>query len=75
MCLAIPGRVLSVEGNEALVDFVGTRRAVRVDLVEARPGDYVIVHVGYAIEVLDEESARETLELFREILEGESPVV
>jgi len=69
MCLAVPGKVISIEGKEAVVDFLGTRRTVRVDLVEARVGDHVIVHVGYAIDVLDEESAAETLALFRRYLE------
>ena len=69
MCLAIPGRILSIKGNEARVDFMGTQRSVRLDLVDARVGDYVIVHVGTAIEVLDEESAKETLKLFEEFLQ------
>ena len=48
---------------------MGTQRSVRLDLVDAKVGDYVIVHVGMAIEVLDEESAGETLELFKEIIQ------
>jgi len=68
MCLAVPGRVLSIRGNEAQVDFGGTRRAVRIDMVDAGVGDYVVVHVGYAIEVMDEDSARKTLELFESYL-------
>ncbi len=69
MCLAIPGRILSITGSEARVDFMGTQRSVRLDLVDAKVGDYVIVHVGTAIEVLDEESAKETLKLFEEFLQ------
>ncbi|MFH1435159.1 MAG: HypC/HybG/HupF family hydrogenase formation chaperone [Pseudomonadota bacterium] len=69
MCLAIPGRILSITGNEARVDFMGTKRSVRLDLVDAKVGDYVIVHAGTAIEVLDEESAKETLKLFEEFLQ------
>jgi len=65
MCLAIPGKVLRVEGVQALVNFDGVEREVRVDLVSAKKGDYVIVHTGYAIEKLDRKEAEETLKLFR----------
>jgi hydrogenase expression/formation protein HypC len=68
MCLAIPGKVLEIDGNVGEVDFMGTRRKVRLDLVDARVGDYVIVHVGSAIEVIDEESAKESIKLFEEYL-------
>jgi len=68
MCLAIPGKILSIEGNVGEVDFMGTRRPVRLDLVDAHVGDYVIVHAGSAIQVLDEASARESLELFEKFL-------
>lgn len=70
MCLAIPGRILSISGEAAKVDFGGgTVREVDVSLVEAKVGDYVLVHAGYAIQVLDEEAAEETLKLWREIFE------
>ncbi len=71
MCLAVPGRLLSVRGDGALlrmgtVDFGGIRKDVSLAYVpEAQVGEYVIVHVGFALEVLDEESAQRTLELFR----------
>ncbi len=68
MCLAIPGRVLKIKGNEALVDFGGVLRDVRVDLVDARVGDYVIVHTGYAIQTMSEKDARESLKILEEIL-------
>ncbi|MBN2013614.1 MAG: HypC/HybG/HupF family hydrogenase formation chaperone [Candidatus Altiarchaeota archaeon] len=68
MCLAIPGRILDIKDNEASVDFGGVKRPVRIDLVDAKVGDYVIVHTGYAIEVLDEEEALESLKLWRQIL-------
>ena len=50
------------------MDFGGVMRAINVSLVDARVGDFVIVHAGYAIEVLDREEAEKTLELFRELL-------
>jgi len=69
MCLAIPGRITKIRGNEAEVDFGGVNRKVRIDLVDVSIGDYVIVHVGYAIQKLDEEEARKSIEMFHEILE------
>ncbi|KUH32897.1 hydrogenase [Thermococcus celericrescens] len=74
MCLAIPGRIIKVDGKTAVVDFGGVKREVRLDLLpEAGVGDYVIVHTGFAIERLDEERALEILEAWAEVeraLEG-----
>jgi len=73
MCLAIPAKVKSIEEDRAKVDFgEGVLREVNITLVNARVGDYVLVHAGYAIQVLDEEEARETLRLWNEILEAET---
>ena len=70
MCLAIPARVLGVQGDVAKVDFgQGTVRDVNVLLVEAHVGEYVLVHAGYAIQVIDQEAAEENLRLWQEILE------
>ena len=70
MCLAIPARIVEVKGSVAKVDFgEGVLREVNVSLVEAKAGDYVLVHAGYAIQVLSEEEAKETLRLWSEILE------
>jgi hydrogenase expression/formation protein HypC len=76
MCLAVPGRVLEVT-QEALtmarVDFAGVVRRVCLAYVpEAQVGDYVLVHVGFAIARVDEDAARETLAALESI--GESPV-
>ncbi|ODS41942.1 MAG: hydrogenase [Candidatus Altiarchaeales archaeon IMC4] len=68
MCLAIPGKILEADGPEGIVDFGGTKRKVRLDLVDAGVGDYVIVHVGYAIEIMDEKEAKETLKYWSEHL-------
>jgi hydrogenase expression/formation protein HypC len=68
MCIAIPGKVLSTDGISGEVDFMGTRRKVRLDLVDAKVGDWVIVHVGSAIEVIDEKTALETIEIFEKYL-------
>jgi len=72
MCLAIPAKVVSVEKDKARVDFgEGVLREVNVTLVNAKVGDYVLVHAGYAIQVLDEKEAQETIRLWSEILEAE----
>ena len=73
MCLAIPAKVLGIKDGSAQVDFGrGVTREVNVMLVEAKVGDYVLVHAGYAIEVLDEKDALETLRLWDQILAAEA---
>jgi hydrogenase expression/formation protein HypC len=70
VCLAIPTKVLEVNGNIAKVDFgQGVAREVNVMLVDAKVGDYVLVHAGYAIEKLDEKAAQESLNTWRQVLE------
>lgn len=69
MCLAIPAKVVEIKENVAKVDFgEGVLRDVNVTLVDAEVGEYVLVHAGYAIQVLDKKSAEETLELWKEVL-------
>ena len=69
MCLAIPARVMRVDGEKAQVDFgEGVLREVNVTLVDAKVGTYVLVHAGYAIQLMDEKDALETLSLWNEIL-------
>jgi hydrogenase expression/formation protein HypC len=77
MCLAIPGQIVKIEiapGEQnamlliGTVDFSGIRKSVCLDLVpDVKIGEYVIVHVGFAISKVDEEEARETLKLFEEM--------
>lgn len=69
MCLAVPACVVErLDGEEALIDLGGVRKRVSLALVpQARVGDYVIVHVGHAIGVLDPEEAQRTLALFAEL--------
>ena len=80
MCLAIPGKILSEEdlgfARTARVQFGGIVRQVRLDFVpEAATGDYVLVHVGFAISKIDEEEAQRTYKLLAEMgaLDGELP--
>jgi hydrogenase expression/formation protein HypC len=72
MCLGIPGQIVSITENQlAEVDFSGVRREVSLMLCpEAQVGDYVLVHVGFAIQRLEEEDALETLKLLEEFLEA-----
>jgi len=67
MCLAIPSKIIQVEGNVATIDVDGVRRSASVRLLEnVKVGDYVIVHAGFAIHRIDEESAMESLKMLRE---------
>jgi len=68
MCLAVPVKVVSIEGNEAEVEIGGVKRRVSIMLTpEARVGDYVLLHTGYAINVIDEAEAQETLRILEEM--------
>lgn len=71
MCLAVPGRVVELQGRAGKVDFQGIVREVQLDLVPGtQVGDWVLVHAGFAIQRVDETEARETLALLEQI-EGE----
>lgn len=73
MCLGVPGQVISVEGDSAVVDFWGVRRKVALDLVDdpISVGDHVLVHVGFAIRRIAPEDVSETLAFFEAMgLEG-----
>ncbi len=71
MCLGIPGRIVDRDGEMGMVDFDGLRREACLSYTpEARLGDYVIVHVGFAISVLDEDEALRTLAVLRAIPGG-----
>jgi hydrogenase expression/formation protein HypC len=72
MCLGIPGKIVSIAASGlAEVDFSGVRREVSLMLCpEAQVGDYVLVHVGFAIQRLEQEDAQERLKLFEELEES-----
>jgi len=75
MCLAIPMKITSIEGDTARVSLDGLEKEIDVRFLEdPRPGDYVIVHAGFAIDKLDEEEAKKTLDLFKEIESSIFPV-
>ena len=71
MCLGVPGRVVSVEGLQATVDFWGASRRIRLDVVDeaVAPGDYVLNHVGFAIRKIPVEEIAATLALYEELLQ------
>lgn len=71
MCLALPARVVALlPDDQATVDLGGVRKQISLVLVEnVQPGDYIILHVGYALQKLDIEEAERTLALFAEIAE------
>ena len=68
MCLAIPAKVITIENNMGTIDMEGTQREVSLLLLEdAKIGDYVIVHAGFAIHKIDETEAKESLKVLREL--------
>ena len=77
MCLGVPGRIVEIHTENGLrmatIDFGGVQRAACLEYVpEAAAGDYAVIHVGFAISLLSEEEARETLETLRAIGEFEA---
>lgn len=72
MCLGVPGKIISIEElagfRLAEVDISGTKRKVSLDMLpDAQIGDYVLVHAGYAVQIIDEEAAKETLNYLEQI--------
>lgn len=67
MCLAIPGRIIAIEGENATVDYGGIKKNANVSLIDCSIGDFVIVHVGFAIQKVDEDKARDTYNLLSEL--------
>lgn len=69
MCLAVPSKIISIEGNRAVVDVYGAQREISILLMEneLEIGDYVLVHAGFAIQKLDEEDAKERIDMIVKI--------
>jgi hydrogenase expression/formation protein HypC len=71
MCLAIPALIKSIKGQQAVADIEGVTREISLQLTpEAKVGDYVLLHTGYAISIIDADEAAETLKLLREMAEA-----
>lgn len=68
MCLGLPAKVLSIDGDNSTVEMMGVSSTISIELLEnVKIGDFVLVHAGCAIQVLDEEEALKTIEIFEEI--------
>jgi hydrogenase expression/formation protein HypC len=74
MCLGVPGRVIEIDGLAANVDFWGVKRRVRLETVDepVQVGDYVLVHVGFAIRRIPQEQIEETLDLYNQLIAAAS---
>jgi hydrogenase expression/formation protein HypC len=71
MCLAIPALIKEIKGTQAIADIEGVTREISLELTpEAKTGDYVLLHTGYAISIIDAAEAEETLKLLREMAEA-----
>jgi hydrogenase expression/formation protein HypC len=68
MCLALPGKIISIKDDTAEVDFGGVVKKANITMVDTKVGDWVVVHAGFAIETMDEEEAQRTIELWNEVL-------
>ncbi len=72
MCLAVPMKIVEIDGLDAVAELQGVRRRVRLDLVDdCKVGDYVLIHAGFVIEKLDEEQAKKSLETWEEFLSSQ----
>ncbi|OIP61512.1 MAG: HypC/HybG/HupF family hydrogenase formation chaperone [Nitrospirae bacterium CG_4_9_14_3_um_filter_53_35] len=73
MCLAVPSKIVKIDGQKATVDVYGARREVNLMLLpeEAGIGDYVLVHAGFAMQRVDRESAEESLRLISRLVNGQ----
>ncbi len=70
MCLGLPAKVVNIDGNTAEVEMMGVINKISIELLEnVQVGDYVLVHAGCAIQIVDEEEAAKTIDIFNEIRE------
>lgn len=69
MCVAYPGKIVTIEGKHAQVDFTGATVKVNISMVTVEPGDYVLVHAGMAIQKVEQEEAESWIALFKDLQE------
>ena len=69
MCLAIPRKIVSINDDIAEIDFGGVMKKANVSMVDANVGDWAVIHAGFAIEVMDEDDAQETIRLWNDVLD------
>ena len=68
MCLGIPGKIVRLDGRNAVAEILGAERGISIELLgNVKMGDYVLIHAGCAIQVVDEEEALDTIKLFNEL--------
>lgn len=70
MCLAVPGKIVSIEGDQANINFGGALRTANISMVEASVGQWAVIHAGFAIEIMDEEEALETIQLWNDFIDS-----
>ena len=71
MCLAVPGKIIRIDGSACEIDIMGNRMLTDISLLkDAAPGKYVLIHAGVAIAVISQEEAMDTIELLEEIVNG-----
>lgn len=70
MCLAVPGKIVSITGDNAEIDFGGTSKTANISMVDCKVGDWAVIHAGFAIEIMDEDEAKDTLKLWNEFLDS-----
>jgi hydrogenase expression/formation protein HypC len=68
MCLGLPGKVVELTGKKCVVDIMGATREIAADFIKGlKVGDYVLIHAGCAVSIIDEEEAKNTIDLFKEL--------
>jgi hydrogenase expression/formation protein HypC len=67
MCVAVPGKIIEINGNTAKINVLGNVTEADIRLVSTKPGDYVLLHAGCVLEVMKKDAAEELLELFEEL--------
>ncbi len=67
MCLAIPGKITEINGDTALIDYDCVKKKANISFIDCKVGDYVLVHVGFAIQKVDEEKARDAYNLLSQL--------
>ncbi|SHO53315.1 HypC/HybG/HupF family hydrogenase formation chaperone [Anaerocolumna xylanovorans] len=67
MCVAIPGKIIEIHGDTAKADIMGNIFEANISLVDAKLGDYILIHAGFAIEVVQTETAQEMIDIFAEL--------
>ena len=71
MCLAVPGKIIEIDGDKATVEYgEGVTNKANITLVEVEIGSYVLVHAGFAIKTLEEKDALETIEVWKQVLDA-----